>query len=220
MTGPGPKWRRNSGAGYPLGQPVLVLRSVASRADVELGATLHDARGRQVGSVRTTTTGGWKAVAQFLGAGASATWDFVIARADGTPYLYVRRPRVRGWHDRHERFELRDAGGRDIGRLLQDNGYLAGVRTFSLQSGQAELGRTTFAGDTVTVGDAAGRTVATVSERPGPARLIGNDLYDYTLTFDYPPAETMGALCLVVALSGYFYRRTERGGSLRWIPRS
>jgi hypothetical protein len=92
---------------------------------------------------------------------------------------------VRGWRDRNERFELRDAWGRDIGRLLQNNGHLAGLRTFALESGQAQLGHTT---------------------------------YDYTLTFEYPPYEPMGILCLAVVLSEYFYRRTEHGGALRGIP--
>lgn len=29
-------------------------------------------------------------------------------------------------------------------------------------------------------------------------QLIGNDFYDYTLGFEYPPYEPVGSLCLVV----------------------
>ena len=105
--------------------------------------------------------------------GSAASWEFVILRADSTPLLYVRRPRVKGWADRHERFELRDAWGRDVGRLLQNNGYSSGLRTFALQSGGKELGRTTFT----------------------TVQVIGNDFYDYTLQFEYPPYEPVGILC-------------------------
>jgi hypothetical protein len=132
--------------------------------------------------------------------------------------------------DRHERFELRDAWGRDIGRLLQNNSHLAGLRTFALESGQAQLGHTTYdykridgafgevAAQTVTINDAGGRTIAGIVERRTARQLIGNDFYDYTLTFEYPPYEPMGILCLAVVLTEYFYRRTEHGGALRGIP--
>jgi hypothetical protein len=138
---------------------------------------------------------------------------------------------VRGWRDRHERFELRDPWARDIGRLLQNNSYLAGLRTFAFESGQATLGYTTFddykpvdggfgeiARHTVTINDAHGRTVAGITERRTTAQFLGNDFYDYTLTFEYPPYEPMGSLCLVVALAEYFHRRSEHGGTLRGIP--
>jgi hypothetical protein len=199
--------------------------------DAELACTIEDDQGCHVGSIRSATTGGWHGVAQFLGGGDAASWDFVVQRADGSPVFHVRRPRVRGWRDRHERFELRDPWGRDIGRLIQNNSYLAGLKTFALESGQATLGLTTFddykrvdgafgenATHTVTINDANGRPVAGIIQRRTTRQLIGNDFYDYTLTFAYPPYEPMGSLCLVVALAGYFHRRTARGGTLRGIP--
>jgi hypothetical protein len=70
----------------------------------------------------------------------------------------------------------------------------------------------------VTINDANGRPVAGIIQRRTTRQLIGNDFYDYTLTFAYPPYEPMGSLCLVVALAGYFHRRTARGGTLRGIP--
>ncbi|MGH3644654.1 MAG: hypothetical protein ACRDUX_37200 [Mycobacterium sp.] len=233
MTVPQPSWRRSSRDGYPLGGPVLALKSATSRADVDLACTIEDGQGRQIGFVQVVASrgSGWRQIAQFLGSGAAASWEFVILRADRTPFGYVRRPRVRGWSDRHERFELRDAWGRDLGRLLQNNGYLAGLRTFALQSGGAELGRTTFddykrvagafgenARQTVTILDANDRIVAGITERRTTHQLVGNDFYDYTLQFEYPPYEPLGSLCLVVALTEYFHRRTDQGGTLRGIP--
>lgn len=38
------------------------------------------------------------------------------------------------------------------------------------------------------------------------------------LTFDYPPHEPVGSFCLVVALTEYFHRRSDDGGTLRGIP--
>jgi hypothetical protein len=38
------------------------------------------------------------------------------------------------------------------------------------------------------------------------------------LQFEYPPYEPLGRLCLVVALTEYFPRRTDSGGTLRGIP--
>ena len=105
------------------------------------------------------------------------------------------------------------------------------MRTFALQSGGTELGRTTFddwqrvdgafgesARRTVTILDVNDRVVAGITERRTTMQFIGNDFYDYTLTFEYPPYEPVGSLCLVVALTEYFHRRSEQGGTLRGIP--
>jgi hypothetical protein len=231
VTGPQTFPRGGPYDGYPFGEQVIVLKSAPSRADTELACMIADGYGQIIGSVRTAAASGWRNVAQFLGDGTAATWEFVVLRADGAPVLYVRRPRVRGWRDRHERFELRDPWGRDTGRLLQNNSHLATFRTFTLQTGDAELGRTTFADykpidghfgelakHTVTIHDASGRPVAGITERRTTDQFLGNDFYDYMLTFQYPPYEPMGSLCLAVAISEYFYRRTGHGGTLRGIP--
>ncbi|TQR84470.1 hypothetical protein D8S82_21525 [Mycobacterium hodleri] len=233
MTVPEPSWRRSRRDGYPMGGSTLVLKSTPSRVDVDLACTIEDGHGREVGSVQVvpSKSSGWRQLAQLLGSGSAASWEFVILRADRTPLLYVRRPRVKGWADRHERFELRDAWGRDVGRLLQNNGYLSGLRTFALQSGGKELGRTTLddwqrvdgafgenARRTVTILDVSDRVVAGITERRTTMQFIGNDFYDYTLEFEYPPYEPVGSLCLVVALAEFFHRRSEQGGMLRGVP--
>jgi hypothetical protein len=231
VTVPEPSWRRSTRDGYPFGGPVAVLKSIPSRTDARLACTIEDGNGRQVGSVQAVNCSGWQNVAQFLGGGGAASWDFVVLRADGTQYLHIRRPRVRGWRDRHERFELRDPWGRDIGRLLQNNSYLAGLKTFALQSAEAQVGHTTFgdwkradgafgenATHTVTVKDNNGRTVAGIIQRRTTRQFFGNDFSDYTLTFEYPPYEPMGSLCLGVAIAEYFHRRADDGGGLRAIP--
>jgi hypothetical protein len=204
-----------------------VIKSIPSRLDVKLACTIEDGQGRPLGTVASVNTNGWQRVAQFLGGGIAASWEFDIVGADGTRLLNIRRPRVRDWR---ERFDVRDGGGRYIGRLIQNNSSQASIRTFSLESEQASLGCTTFeykriggafgktATNTVTIHDSSGRPVAGITQRQAAARLAGNDFYDYMLTFAYSPYEPMGSLCLAVVVSEYFYRRIEHGGTLRTIP--
>jgi hypothetical protein len=70
----------------------------------------------------------------------------------------------------------------------------------------------------VTIKDINGRTVAGIIQLRTTRQLFGNNFYDYTLTFEYPPYEPMGSLCLAVAIAEYFHRRTDDGGGLRAIP--
>ncbi len=129
------------------------------------------------------------------------------------------------------RFRRQTTEQGDIGRLLQNNSYLAGLKTFAFQSAEAQVGHTTFghwkradgafgenATHTVTIKDINGRTVAGIIRRRTTRQLFGNDFYDYTLTFEYPPYEPMGSLCLAVVVAEYFHRRTDDGGGLRAIP--
>ena len=195
VTVPEPSWRRSRRDGYPLGGSTLVLKSTPSRVDMDLACTIEDGHGREVGSVQVvpSKSSGWQQLAQLL--------------------------------------ELRDAWGRDVGRLLQNNGYLSGLRTFALQSGGKDLGRTTFddwqrvdgafgenARRTVTILDVNDRVVAGITERRTTMQFIGNDFYDYTPEFEYPPYGPVGSMCLVAALAEYFHRRSEHGGMLRGIP--
>jgi hypothetical protein len=129
-----PDWRPGTRDGYPFGGHLLVVKSIPSRLDIKLACTIEDGQGRPLGTVQSVNTNGRQQVAQFLAGGTAASREFEILRADGAPLLNVRRPRARGWGDGQERFELRDGGGRYIGRLLQNNSYLASIRT--LQSGE------------------------------------------------------------------------------------
>ncbi len=70
----------------------------------------------------------------------------------------------------------------------------------------------------MTIKDINGRSVAGIIQRRTTRQLFGNNFYDYTLTFEYPPYEPMGSLCLAVAIAEYFHRRTDDGGGLRAIP--
>jgi hypothetical protein len=74
------------------------------------------------------------------------------------------------------------------------------------------------ASHTVTIKDINGRTVAGIIQRQTTRQLFGNDFYEYTLTFEFPPYEPMGSLCLAVAIAENFHRRTDDGGGLRAIP--
>lgn len=221
-----PSWQHRGGSGYPFGRSELVFKSIPSRWDVRLGCTIESGDGLKLGLVQSITTGRWPTVAQFLSEGMSASWEFNVVSTDGTPLCHLRRPRPQNWRSRHERFGVCDAGGRYTGRLLQNNSYTSGIRTFNLETPQGVLGYTTFEykrigppfGDhtarTVTIHDANGGVVAGIVER----RPFLSDFYDYTLTFDYPPNEPMGTFCLAVAVAEYFYRRTMLGGTLRTFP--
>jgi len=221
-------WRPGARAGYPFGAQVVVVKSVPSAVDVDLACTIEDGQGRPLGTMRSVNVSGWRQFAQSVGQGSAASWELDILGTDGARRLNISRPRVRGWRDWRERFELRDSSGQYVGRLLQNNSYLAALKTFALESGHAALGYTTFdyqriggafgktATRTVTIHDSTDRVAAQIKQRQ---QFRGSDFYDYMLTFDYPPTESMGDLCLTVAVTEYFYRRSTRGGPLRWTSR-
>lgn len=64
---------------------------------------------------------------------------------------------------------------------------------------------------TATILDGNGRVVAGIVERRTTRHLIGDDICDYTLTFDHSPREPRGSQCLVVALADYFHGRSDDG---------
>lgn len=224
-----PSWRGGRN-GYPFDADVLVVKSIPSRMDTRLGCTIHVGDGWPVGTIRPVKIGGFQEVAQFFAAGLAASWEFELLDAAGSRLLHIRRPRVRGWRNWRERFEVYGPSGRYIGQLVQNNSYLATIRTFNLESNQAVIGHTTFdykriggilgsmAAHTMTIRDASGRAVAGIAERQTTTYVLGKYFYDYTLTFEYPPYQPMGSLCLAAVFAEYFYRRTERGGALRAIP--
>lgn len=231
VTGPQPPYWRGGGLdGYPFGADVLVVKSIPSRMDTRLGCTIHGGDGRPVGTIRPVKIGGWQELTQFFGEGLAVSWEFEIVDAAGSRLLHIRRPRVRGWRSWRERIELYDPSGHYIGQLLQNNSYLATVRTFNLECDQAVIGHTTLdykrigsivgsmAAHTVTIRDGSGRAVAGITQRQTTTYVVGNHFCDYTLTFEYPPYEPLGSLCLAVVFAEYFFRRTERGGTLRGIP--
>lgn len=227
-----PGWRPDARGGHPFGAQVVVFKSVPSAVDVDLACTIEDGQGRPLGIMRSVNVSGWQQFAQSANQGSAVSWEFDILGTDGARRLNISRPRVRGWRDWRERVELRDSGGRYVGCcLLQNNSYLAALKTFALETDQAALGYTTFdykriggafgktATRTVTIHDSTDRITARLTQRQQNGRSRGSDFYDYMLTFDFPPTEPMGNLCLTVAVTEYFYRRTVRGGPLRWTSR-
>lgn len=221
-----PPWPRGAGDGFPFRESVLVLKSVPSRMDDKLAFTIEDGMGRQVARGAPVSTSGVQGFAQFIGAGDGVSWEFMIARVDGPPLLSIRRPRIKGWSDRHQRFEVHNPGGVYIGRLLQNNSYLASFPNFTLEGVSAAVGTTTYdykriagafgqiTAQTVTIRDNDDAPVAGIVQRRTGTRIF-NNFYDYTLTFIRPPYEPMGSLCLAVVFSEFFRQRTKHGGALR-----
>ena len=114
--------------------------------------------------------------------------------------------------------------GRDVGRLLQNNGYLSGLRTFALQSGGKDLGRTTFddwqrvdgafgenARRTVTILDVNDRVVAGITERRTTMQFVGNDFYDGTRTISSIRPTNRSEACA----SSWRWRSTSIAGPSR-----
>ncbi|WP_344255631.1 hypothetical protein [Mycolicibacterium llatzerense] len=206
----------------PFGESVLILRSIPSRLDIDLGCTLEDSQRRTIGSVRSVGGSGWRQPAQFVGGGDTASWVFQVVSADETPLLTIDRPRARRRSGMGERFELRDANDRYIGHLVQNNRYNAVFPTFDLESGGTALGQTTYddnriARQRAAIRDRTGRIISEITDQPTKNFNIGNVFYDYTLTFRQPPSEALGWLCLVAMFAEHFHRRTRHGGTLRGI---
>lgn len=217
--------RSGSAVGYPFGAPVLTLRSIPSRLDIGLDCVLDDRHGQPVGAVHPAGAGAWRRVAQFCGGGDTVSWQFQVVGADETPLLTIVRPRPRRRSDWHEFFEIRDADNRDAGYLEQNNPHNAAVPTFNLLREDTVVGHTIHAHKRIAHGaaqrtvvhDHTGRAIATITEQRTNSFVIGNDFYDYTLTFHVAPGETMGRLCVAVMFTEHFYRRTRHGGTLRGI---
>lgn len=202
---------------FPLGERVLVLRSVPSRMDMRLACTIEDAAGRQLGSIRSINASRWQRFNRFL-SGKSASYEFEFVRGDGTPLMYIKRPFT--WRD-GERFEVRDGHGREIGLLQQNNSYHASHRHFAIEHVGRSLAYTKLTDKPlqVIIYDHTDRVIARLVKKQCVSYFWGNDFYDYTLTFEYAPDEMLGYLCLVVGLAEYFYYRIENGGPMR-IPYS
>lgn len=61
-------------AGFPLGEPILIFRSVPLRLDMRLACTIENVFDRQLGGIRSINAGIWQRTSHFIGFSRLATY--------------------------------------------------------------------------------------------------------------------------------------------------
>lgn len=198
--------------GFPLGEPVLLLRAIPDPRDVDVVCSVDNAQGRQLAVIAPRSR---------MSAWSSDTDDLVfdVMRPDGILLHTINRL---GGLLKHHRLLVYDGGGRPLGELRQTSSpwrRLRGGRiSMTMSYGGRELAhaevciypRRRFLDVSEPIRDTAGVTVAVVQRkwRYGDS----NDFFDYRLECGHGTARPLPSLLLATAFAHYLYDRLAVGG--------
>ncbi|WP_231743601.1 DUF2510 domain-containing protein [Mycobacterium sp. GA-2829] len=203
-------------AGFPIGEPVLVLRAIPCGRDVDVSCALETATGHQVGLIRprgNRLSGIDREIADL---------GYEVVGATGAGVLFFTR--LGGLARKHS-IVVSDPAGRTLGRIRQTSSVWRQIRTprlaVTLEAGDRELATTEicidprdrFAAVCQPIHSTAGPAIATVERR---WRYAGtsNDFFDYTLTCTQPTGHPLPELLLATAFAHCLYDRLAVGGPL------
>ncbi|MEW2482223.1 DUF2510 domain-containing protein [Mycobacterium sp. NPDC049093] len=198
--------------GYPFGEQVLVLRTIATEYDASITCGVENVRGEQIGLIQPRARIPWTTR-------ATADLHFVMARPDGTPLLYLTRY---GGYSGHV-IQVNDATGHDFGCLRQAGSRWRVLRlTMALEFNGQRLGQSNIATSVLQMNKkvsepiygAADAVLGHVERRWLPNFGSRNPHYDYTLDCSAPTPHPLPALMLATAFAHYMYDRIQMGGPL------
>lgn len=199
-------------SGYPLGEQVLVLRSIATEYDAGIVCAIENVHGNQIALIQPLARIPWTTR-------AIADLHFALTRADGAPLLYLTRY---GGYSGHV-LQLHDATGRDFGCLRQAGSRWKVLRfTMALEFAGQRLGQSNI-GTTVyqmhkkvhePIYGVSDTVLGYVDRQRQPSTGSRNPHFDYTLDCSAPTSHPIPALMLATAFAHHMYDRIQAGGPL------